>query len=1589
MRCIERTPINQSKAKNVRLKRLSRLSMSGQTEFPTDAASSRHDDNDPLPPRSESPKEQFKSKYAVAKNDAGGDSSAISFPSQHLGEPSGEKMAENAKERRNKSSAAPDQASPLRQEASSHDRQGAKVSDNTRRPHPHNAKGNVIDKYDQPVTKLSQPRATSKYGLSGAAGAPEIPSKMASDAKMPADGTSPISDQFFTDGWSRKTPSSPSSPSKKKKNKKKKKKGKSLHLDDPLCPETKILEAPDQIQKINSVINSVPQVAADVEYPEVEPASVNVENGLDPSESSTAPASTRSMITPSKNTEAAGEFVHLDEMNEKNNGIKSSRHAENPEKIITFVKSKESFDEIKNTDSRDNMESGPSTELSSPNKTEISAQDNHSSDPDDGVWETVEVKPRGRRRKGGSKKSSTGTQNNGTASNSSTSNNSNGRNQSNNDNASAHHDGGSSHNGRRRHAKRCRDKNRNNSEQQQQQQNKMIKDVILQILDAVDDEVVRIGIDGAKQLDNASTVGDKVRNNPNVKNVNHSSSAFNSKLAAQQQHTSEGLCRNHSNGVAASSKTLSTPSLASNLSAKSLRDVLVGISPSTAANVAPEIKNSSLQPSANNRALCKAKEEGIYPPSSNGSSKVKPGMSYKSVIEPLTTVDPKQSCPPKPKLNAWAKPPSEIKAKLNVESKTKAEVVLAAVKPLSEQPTQSSGLIALDGNTPSSECGLKKESNISVTADTGKVQQRTSASLTDDDGAPPPLTTLIGPGNSCSASSSVASSLEAPHSSSNRFRHQSTSATTEDDVGYHLLNVCGRLSEEITTFMSRRALALDIRRKERDAVLGALGDTLAKIWPGQCRVEMYGSCATQLDLPSSDLDLVVCGLDDVIPDQFIEAPSLHSTPLNSFHEQEDTAQESVFMSHGNNHGRLSPRSPTFDRHIVQTTENAAECSFHVVGGGEQTSLDLAVLSVESGEQTSMVHDINPENGMIMDTEYSSGDVKAENHSHEYYEPNQQTEVSAFSPAFSYHSQVSSGYDGETTSGIEGYAHDYPSNGEEFYYASSYSYVSSLSMNAQRVLRLASELELQPWAVQVKAIPTATVPVVKMLADPSKLPGLAGTGGGWILHQHIAVQAEIAAAGTPPTPNSPERGSGTPQSHFFSSHQMTPQWRGADIMNGLQPVDITFEGPEHGGIGSTTYSTRVVQEACEELSLAPESTPVVQVASVLKELLAQRRLNEPFSGGLSSYGLLLLLVAILKDRKIIQEEMQKFGKANASSTDSLITTDVAATGQSEASPGTNSSDKSYAAPSTASKPTVSSSWASIAKKSNGSTAKTESSTVTKSTNDSAIATALVAKSTCGTNASVFKSKVATHKKGDDKEYDTSLTNKELITNLQKKVDSNGLRSIVALAEKKQNLSCLDGKSAVTSQVTPSSETPSSEDATSTVLPSSSVPQGSNDIFEVLCSGELTSGKLLMHFLLFYGHHFDARSTMIDINGTHHPEYGMIDLDRISPFVPRPPGGTIDPITGMFSVDPIVVYDPLEGAIDHNVTKRCYCWNNVKWVFAQCYMTVSTIVEMSDTTCGKTSPLESKKYKRDAANDIAPGSGKPKEEQEPILEHFLSF
>lgn len=89
-----------------------------------------------------------------------------------------------------------------------------------------------------------------------------------------------------------------------------------------------------------------------------------------------------------------------------------------------------------------------------------------------------------------------------------------------------------------------------------------------------------------------------------------------------------------------------------------------------------------------------------------------------------------------------------------------------------------------------------------------------------------PVQTLVGPGNNNSASSSVASSLEAPHATRHKPHHHHHHSCKEDDVGYHLLKVCERLSADMNTFMRRRASALAVRRRERGALLAALQDTV-------------------------------------------------------------------------------------------------------------------------------------------------------------------------------------------------------------------------------------------------------------------------------------------------------------------------------------------------------------------------------------------------------------------------------------------------------------------------------------------------------------------------------------------------------------------------------------------------------------------------------------------------------------------------------------------------------------------------------------------------------------------------------------------
>jgi hypothetical protein len=788
----------------------------------------------------------------------------------------------------------------------------------------------------------------------------------------------------------------------------------------------------------------------------------------------------------------------------------------------------------------------------------------------------------------------------------------------------------------------------------------------------------------------------------------------------------------------------------------------------------------------------------------------------------------------------------------------------------------------------------------------------------------PPLPTLLNPDNANSTTSSVASSLEIP---SGCHRHHAGTGDV-NDVGYHLLDVCDQLSRDMCLFMSRRALALGARRRERGAILYALQDVLSKIWPNSCHVEMYGSCATQLDLPSSDLDVVIMGLDRTQNMMIHAAPPMPETPS----------------------------SPSL--HKIRPVK-------------------------ASTNETSGTSNLKPQ------------------------APAKQHQVPPY-PSF---------------------------------------IPLPIQSNADRVLRLAAELELQPWAVQVNAIPTASVPVVKVLCDPSRLVGGTISGDWMAHHQHLATDA-AAAAGQSLKDGIKDKDSRSKQ-QLHSPPQPLLSWRGSDVMNGLLKLDITFEGPEHGGIGSTQFSARVVNDACLQANVAPDATPLVQVVMVLKELLVQRKLNEPYSGGLSSYALLLLVVALLREREVIRKEIERVElqrKAMAQGDATVVFTNTGAVGRSEGvMPGasiaecwthveagqqamksaenrsgkvkTNASlgsqvpklstnslkNKAGIATETIGSTTTGlSSWASVAKK------------VPQHSSPRQLESA--GKKAAGDTAAAIREAPSKEKAKATFADAVSKTAAPTVTTKINGVDSNskqnGSHSVPNFAQSSQQDDKRTRTLASTNGADTSVRSNSKDDESKfkkhskseavsvdpSIIQGSYFAQGFNDIVEVLCSGETTAGKLLMHFLLYYGQHFDAQSTAIDISGKHERPYSnhVFPYAHISPYIQRRAHGTIDPVTGMLTVDPIVIFDPLEGAENTNVARRCFAWLSVRWIFAQSYNTLSSAVERSaspstpgakHTAETRGDPSDSKpRASSTVTSDVSNDTTDP---QSPLLRCLLSF
>jgi hypothetical protein len=825
----------------------------------------------------------------------------------------------------------------------------------------------------------------------------------------------------------------------------------------------------------------------------------------------------------------------------------------------------------------------------------------------------------------------------------------------------------------------------------------------------------------------------------------------------------------------------------------------------------------------------------------------------------------------------------------------------------------------------------------------------------------PPLPTLLSPENNNSTSSSVASSLDAPHAG----HHGNKSRQSENDVGCHLLDVCDKLSSEIAVFMKRREDALTIRRHERGLVLAALEKTLGLIWPGKPSVEMYGSCATNLDLPSSDLDVVVCGLN---------RPFVDTIPSNSSSDASKLPGDTSPVEDAKNR---EDGSPDLDSHK---------------DGPSYTS----------------------------DRRYSQHQMSR------------------------YQMQMMYGH---------------------------------MSLNAERVLRLAMELEHQPWAVHVKAIPTASVPVIKILADPARLQGALMNGNAeWLIQQPISGQSPPSMTSHGFTDNAdPRPGNQAPMSHF-QNQQSSPLWRGADVVNGLLKVDITFEGPEHGGIGSTKFSKKVIEDFASETGLSTECTPQVQVLMVLKELLAQRRSNEPFSGGLSSYALLLLVISMIGERSIIREELEKTERQRrvvaAGGGNSTLRSTPIDLMESIVNEFKQSMEKGQSRNTAQSKPEdIHSNYTKAATQQNDSAAKNtgkakeslkntawqerqekqEQQKPTKKTGAALVSPPLQRKSSGASSwASIARNKAfsailaASKKKADISENNTSESNDEpnsaamkpssfadavakgkSIQDFHANSTSKKASTIKKNEGKKRFDGLLDPPSSKSSKskiekedskftkvqkskgnVVSIEETKARNNAVSSSsnqskgpsitaesnlngpLDSTGFPQGFHDVIEVLCSGETTPGKLLMHFLLFYGQHFESQSTAIDYSGTHPRAAGANNGYSVrSSYMIRRNAGSYDPVTGMYTVDPIVVYDPLEGAENNNVARSCFAWSSIRWVFAQSYMTLSSAAEQnaSDGTRNRAIPSagEGPAYGHDESGHVVVDPSSP------LLELLLSF
>lgn len=193
--------------------------------------------------------------------------------------------------------------------------------------------------------------------------------------------------------------------------------------------------------------------------------------------------------------------------------------------------------------------------------------------------------------------------------------------------------------------------------------------------------------------------------------------------------------------------------------------------------------------------------------------------------------------------------------------------------------------------------------------------------------------------------------------------------------------------------------------------------------------------------------------------------------------------------------------------------------------------------------------------------------------------------------------------------------------------------------------LAAALKKQSWLRRIQCIDTASMPVIKIVSEVA----------GALQHVDISFDysgsadpssAPAAAPSAPPTITFEQDLSATHNRILSQSSSATPGLRtstGATVgapsrlsqqyPAGLSPIASSHLGAHHLSVGPEVDSSGVhrgrqaVELVCCYIKMYPALRPLT---IVLKQFLAERALNNTFSGGLSSYCLVLILVSFFQN-----------------------------------------------------------------------------------------------------------------------------------------------------------------------------------------------------------------------------------------------------------------------------------------------------------------------------------------------------------------------